>query len=370
MFMLVFTGYSQQSNQSKILIVVRSDVLDDTTAVYITGSDVKLGNWDPSKIKMQNSGNHTWTISMFFDKSTDLEYKFTLGSWQKECLDTNGSVFPNNTLTVRSDTVINFIINKWGTNIKKFSGQITGKVKYYKNISGKNINPRDIIIWLPPDYNYNTLKRYPVLYMHDGQNIIDPATSFNGVDWQIDETADSLIKCNKMKEIIIVGIYNTKNRTAEYSYSDSGYAYINFIINELKPFIDKTYRTIPNCENTITMGSSMGGLISFMLAWEHPEVFSGAICFSPALKVAEFDYLPFIEKYNGPEKNIKFYFYNGGVGLEKEIQPGLDEAIKLLIRNGYKDGKDFEYYIDSTGGHNETSWAKNSPSALLFFFRK
>ena len=92
--------------------------------------------------------------------------------------------------------------------------------------------------------------------MHDGQNIFDPETSFSGVDWQVDETADSLILQGKMKEIIIVGIYNTIDRSAEYSDSDTGYAYMNFILDRLKPFIDLKFRTLRDRNNTATMGSS------------------------------------------------------------------------------------------------------------------
>jgi predicted alpha/beta superfamily hydrolase len=204
--------------------------------------------------------------------------------------------------------------------------------------------------------------------MHDGQNIIDPATSSFGVDWGADETADSLISSGKMQSLIIVGIYNTKDRTAEYSYSDMGHAYMNFITNRLKPFIDSTYRTLPDRENTATMGSSMGGLISLMLVWEHPEVFSKAGCLSPAFKIQELNYVPFIEKYNGPDKNIKIYIDNGGIALEAELRPGIDDAIKVLKQKGFKEGKNLQMYFDKNAEHNERAWAKRLWRPMLFLF--
>jgi hypothetical protein len=99
---------------------------------------------------------------------------------------------PNNTLTVNNDTTLIFKINNWATPsfINTFEGQITGNLKYHPQFEGKGIVARNIVVWLPPDYAIDTNKRYPVLYMHDGQNLFDPSTSSFGTDWQADETAD------------------------------------------------------------------------------------------------------------------------------------------------------------------------------------
>lgn len=172
----------------------------------------------------------------------------------------------------------------------------------------KGLKPRDIIVWLPPGYDENINERYPVLYMHDGQNIVDPKTSSFGIDWQIDEVADSLIRENKIEPIIVVGIYNTADRSSEYKNIDSGFVYMDFVINKLKPLIDKTYRTKPDKENTANGGSSLAGLTSLMFVWEHPEVFSKAICMSSAFKIENIDYVSDIEKYSGAKKKYKNVF--------------------------------------------------------------
>ena len=125
--------------------------------------------------------------------------------------------------------------------------EIVGNARLLTDFHSEHLdNYRNIIIWLPPGYNRlrNVQKKYPVLYMHDGQNLIDPKTAFAGNDWRVDETAVKLSKAKKMAEIIVIGIYNTPDRLEEYSDSVKGDLYLKFIVEELKPFIDNNYRTI------------------------------------------------------------------------------------------------------------------------------
>jgi len=153
---------------------------------------------------------------------------------------------------VVNDTSITIKINLWADQVeRKIEGQITGTVKYHKNFPGEGIKPRDIIVWLPPGYDSTLNTSYPVLYMHDGQNIVDPTTSTFQVDWQIDEAADSLIREELIEPIIIVGIYNTTDRDDEYSDAKLGISYMRFIVDSLKPFIDRNYRTHPDRNNTV-----------------------------------------------------------------------------------------------------------------------
>ncbi|MDP4192202.1 MAG: alpha/beta hydrolase-fold protein [Bacteroidota bacterium] len=360
--------FSQTASKVKVTFNVKTKGISKDSVVYIVGSSKELGNWQPDSVALKKSKDGTWTKTILFEKGKSVEFKFTLGSWEKEALNPDGTTPQNHVLLVSGDTVLNYTVESFKSGKKIIEGAITGDVSYYRKMKGDGINSRDIIVWLPPKYHTDISKRYPVLYMHDGQNIIDPATSSFGVDWGADETADSLIKSGEMQGIIIVGVYNTKDRTAEYSYSDLGQAYMNFIINKLKPFIDSTYRTLPDRKNTATMGSSMGGLISLMLVWEHPEVFSKAACLSPAFKIQELNYVPFIEKYNGPDKDIKIYIDNGGIALEAELRPGIDYAIKALKEKGFKEGKNLQIFFDENAEHNERAWAKRLWRPMLFLF--
>src|SRR5690606_800055 len=130
-------------------------------------------------------------------------------------------------------------------------------------------------------------------------------------DWSSDVCSSDLT----IKEIIVVGIYNTKDRMEEYSNSIKGNKYIQFIIDELKPFIDANYRTLSSRENTAVMGSSMGGLISFYLVWNFPDVFSKAGCLSSSFYFDDEHAIKMVKNYSGPKKNIKIYLDHGEDGI-------------------------------------------------------
>jgi predicted alpha/beta superfamily hydrolase len=369
---IVIRADAQQSNQPEAVSVtfsVSSPDLADTTRVFIAGSLKEIGSWNPARAMMQNIGNHTWTMKITVSAPTSIEYKFTLGSWGKQAADANGREFPNFVLNVKKDTLVNHPIFFWtkAEREKVITGKITGSVAYHKQVKGEGLQPRDVIVWLPPDYDQSKKKRYPVLYMHDGQNIVDPATSSFGVDWKIDEAADSLIKNKLAKPFIVVGIYNTSDRTKEYTPGKGGDAYMKFVVTKLKPMIDSAYRTMPDRKNTAVGGSSAGGLISFMLAWEYSNVFSKAICMSPAFKIQHIDYVKTVLD-SKEKRNVFFYIDNGGIGLESQLQPGIDQMMEALKQKGYKADKDYFYLVDPSAKHFESDWAKRIAKAIQLSF--
>lgn len=361
-----------QINENKVTFILKTKLHNDSL-VYITGNNPKLGNWNPSAVPLVKLNDSTFTKSFSFKSGITIEYKFTKGSWNKEALSSDWKVPPNNMLEITKDTVISFIISKWKDDIPSenhalFKGQITGTVKYFHNMKGKGIKPRDIIVWLPPSYLKSPQERYPVLYMQDGQNLFDPKTSAFGIDWQLDESADSLIKAKAIKEIIIVGIYNTPDRNIEYLDTKLGHEYMNFVVNNLKPFIDKNFRTLPDRENTAIGGSSAGGLISFLLLWDYPDIFSKAACLSPAFHIEYINIIPGILNYKGKRKNIRIYLDVGTENLDARLKPGVDEMVRVLESKGYKLGKDFEYFVAEGASHNEAAWAKRNWRYLEFLF--
>lgn len=235
-------------------------------------------------------------------------------------------------------------------------GQIVGTVDYHRGLEGEGLRPRDAVVWLPPSYLIEHERRYPVLYMHDGQNILDPATSFLGVDWGVDETATRLIAERRMRETIVVGLYNTPDRFAEYGADpELTRRYMAFLLKKVKPIVDQRYRTLPGREDTFVMGSSMGGLISFLLAWHHPDVFGAAACLSPAFSVGDW-----MNQVAGQKDvpSVRLYVDNGGVGMDLEkIQPGCDRMLEILRAKGFRDGENLEWYLDAGAEHNERAWA-------------
>ncbi|MDP2363293.1 MAG: alpha/beta hydrolase-fold protein [Ignavibacteria bacterium] len=244
--------------------------------------------------------------------------------------------------------------------------EIVGKVEYHIEVFSPILNnKRDIVVWLPIGYNpqKNPDKKYPVLYMHDGQNILDPKTAYVGKDWRVDETVMRLIKQKKIKEIIVVGIYNSSDRLDEYSWTEKGQNYLKFIVTELKPYIDSKYKTLSDKENTAIMGSSMGGLISFYAAWHYPEVFSMAGCLSSSFYYNNDRSIKQVEDYSGHKKHVKFYIDHGEDGNVRGQRMFVE-----LSKKGYVIGNDIDYFYAPGAEHNEREWAARLERPLIFFF--
>jgi len=361
-------SFAQTSKEIKFVII--SNNISDSSSVYITGNHPLIGNWNPGKVSLIKKENNIWEGEFSFPKGFHLEYKLTLGSWEREALDVKGYVRSNSRLDIKNDTTITIHIGDWGNSRSNriITGQITGKVKYHSKLKWEGILERDVAVWLPPGYDENPEQRYPVLYMHDGQNMFDPKTSAFGVDWQIDEAADSLIRKGYIIPTIIVGIYNTPDRSLEYTPCITGYAYMNFIVNRLKPLIDSSYRTLPGKKYTAVGGSSLGGLISFILLWDHSDVFSQAACISPAFKFSTIDFVSPVKNYTGKKKQIRIYIDNGSVGLEDSLQGGVDEMLSALQEIGYAEGDDLYFYKALEAKHFESDWAERIWRPLIFMF--
>lgn len=369
--LLILSSIIFSQEQIKVTLNVAAPSLSDSARIFVAGNIAALGNWQPNKIQLEKKGNKVWSITLNVNKGDRLEYKFTKGSWATEALGNDSTVPQNNLITASRDTIVLATILNWRDNFDfKVKGQVTGKVFYHKGFVINGLKPRDIFVWLPPKYDEQKERRFPVFYMHDGQNLIDPRTSNTFIDWQVDETADSLIRNGEVEPFIIVGMNNTEDRSAKYNNTPLGKLYEQLVVEKIKPFIDSHYRTLTDAKNTAVGGSSMGGLISMIFAWDYPSVFSKAACFSPAFKFQGFAYTKVIENDNSPKKNLTIYIDNGGVGLESVLQPGVDEMIKILKAKGYVEGKDFTVNIDKTAEHNEAAWAKRAWMPMKLFFGK
>jgi len=349
-------------------VTVADSIMSADDKIYITGNTQQLGNWQPDIVSLTKVGVSTWEITLNFTVGERLEYKFTRGNWQKEEVLPDGVVPGNKYLTVEDSQRVEHTIHNWRDFFFARVGEITGSVTYHENFPSRKLgNARTLIVWTPPGYAQST-ERYPVLYIHDGQNVFDPATSFLGVDWQIDETVDSLIRQHRIEEIIVVAIYNTADRLAEYADTEKGRAYMDFLVTEVKPFIDQNYRTKTDRDNTAIMGSSMGGLISFYLVWRFPDIFSKAACLSTSIYWNNGAMAREIETYDGPKKSIKIYFDSGGVGREGLLFPYFQRMNELLVTKGFQMGLDLYYFYDEKADHSEHAWAKRAWRPLEFMF--
>ncbi|MDE3182607.1 MAG: alpha/beta hydrolase [Bacteroidota bacterium] len=353
--------------QHKVTFLVKQpSLLHSMDRIYLTGN---FNLWNPadSSYLLQSHPNGVSTITVSLPAG-DYEYKFTRGSWQKGETDSAGKGVPNRTLNLNSDTTIHVNMGGWNDDFKGNNVAILRKHTASPNVKIIDTafyipqlkRTRRIWIYLPPDYKMSA-KRYPVLYMHDGQNLFDGATSYSG-EWGVDEYLDSIFKKGK-KEVIVVGIDNgLSKRMSEYNPWEfenfgkgEGDKYVDFLVYTLKPFIDKHYRTLKDKPNTFIAGSSMGGLISLYAVLKFPNVFGGAGIFSPAFWTASG--IDSTVKADAKNVNSRLFFYAGGKEgdsmipdmkrIEKEIKEWSKSAVTEII--------------DNDEHHNESAWRKYFP---------
>ncbi|HMP91094.1 MAG TPA: alpha/beta hydrolase-fold protein [Kiritimatiellia bacterium] len=362
-FVLSGCSRNEMKGIMDITFQVEAPGLAENATVYITGNHYMIGDWEPGVMPLTRKGDDVWELKLSIPYGERLQYKFTQGDWHTEALDDNGQTPPNHTLAATRSYIVRHKITRWKSDIPSV-GNVTGDVRFHRAIGNEQISPRDIIVWLPPNYSESD-DTYPVLYAHDGQNLFDPMTSYIGIDWNIDETADRLIREGLMKPVIVVGIYNSPRRMDEYGFGETGAAYRDYVINTVKPLIDATYRTLPDRNNTATMGSSMGGLVSFLLAWNHPEVFRQAACLSPAFFPEVVD---MVRVADAAPSGMRVYMDNGTEGMEQRIQFFCDDMMDVLPGKGFTSGDNFEWLLDRGAEHNEQAWAVRVHRPLLFMF--
>jgi len=268
---------------------------------------------------------------------------------------------------------------------------LTGEVIRHENYPSQWVDHRHVDVWLPPGYEEDPETRYPVVYMHDGQNLFDPKLSYIGVDWGIDETMTRLVGEKKIQGAVVVGVWNTPKRGPEYMpqkavetapnsrklrrslrgmeapISDN---YLRFLVEELKPFIDTTYRTRSGREDTFIMGSSMGGLISAYAVCEYPDVFGGAGCVSthwPAGNGIVIDYLR--KNLPGPSTH-KLYFDHGTETLDAQYEPYQVRVDEIMAEAGYIWNENWITRKYQGHEHSERAWRKRMDLPFIFFLAK
>lgn len=263
----------------------------------------------------------------------------------------------------------------------------SGAMEKFASFQSKFVAPRNVDVWLPPGYAERGQERFPVLYMHDGQNLFDPKTAYGGVEWGIDETMTRLIAEGKIRPAIVVGVWNTPKRAAEYMpqkattltnakdlavsaplntpiISDD---YLKFLVQELKPFIDAKYRTLPGRADTFIMGSSMGGLISAYAMAEYPDVFGGAGCVSTHWPAGNGSVIEYLKTHMPAPGAHKFYFDYGTETLDAQYEPYQQKMDAVMKSAGYAEGKNWMTRKFEGDEHSEKSWRRRVDVPLTFF---
>jgi predicted alpha/beta superfamily hydrolase len=261
---------------------------------------------------------------------------------------------------------------------------LTGEFRYHRNFHS-NFLPadRDVIVYLPPGYVTDTQKRYPVLYMQDGQNLFDGATSFiQGNEWRMDETAQGLIQSGAIEPLIIVGVYNTRDRTDEYTpardpkHKQGGKAdlYGRLLVEEIKPLIDANYRTLKDAQNTGLGGSSLGGLVSLYLGLKYPQVFGKLAVVSPSVWFADRIIVRDVLTLKTKPRLRLWVDIGTSEGQDEldSIQTADDARLlrDALLAKGWKAASDLSYTEIPGAQHNEPAWAQRVEPILKYLFQK
>jgi predicted alpha/beta superfamily hydrolase len=331
--------------------------------VYVAGS---FNGWNPQdeKYKFQRKANGNYFINLKLDKGI-YEYKITRGSWDKAECKKGGTGIENRSLKVETDATVELAIEEWADRLPA-KPRVSTASKNVHIIDTAFLIPqlkrvRRVWIYLPENYRAN---RYPVLYLHDGQNVFDDATSYAG-EWGVDEFLDSAM----LKSCIVVAVdHGGPKRINEYCPYDmekfgkgEGNEYVDFLVKTLKPFIDKNYHTLKDKSHTFIAGSSMGGLISMYAVLKYPKVFGGAGVFSPAFWISGSKIFDDI-KTKGKNVNSKIYFYCGKLEGETMV-PDMLKAFEGM----HKVSKSkMISVIRDEGKHNEATWRREFPQFYIW----
>jgi predicted alpha/beta superfamily hydrolase len=350
--------------------------------VFLAGNIRPFGRWRPDGLKLARGDDGVYRAEFSAPPDTNVEFKATLGTWQSVEKDAEGRDIPNREFKVMAPEnglpqLIRITVERWSSQRHPQASSITGNMILHEQVVSKHLTrPRNVSVWLPPGYDESG-GRYPVLYLHDGQNLFDQSTAAFGVEWQVDETATRLMEAKEIPPVIIVGIWNTPERIEEYTVTKDrrleqggrGLDYIQFLTSELKPLIDRTYRTRPEQDSTYIGGSSLGGLISLHACMEQPDVFGKCFAFSPSLGWDEERLLESLNTGRVWPQTVQLWFSMGtneGRGATAQAA-NLERAQRLrdLLKPAKAESTvPVHFHEFEKGTHDEKSWALQFSVAL------
>lgn len=324
-----------------------------TRTLFVRGSKPPL-DWNTG-VPMQKVNDTTWSLSLP-TLTQDLEWKPLLD-------DTTWSKGPNYRATVGTTVEIapRFIrdTGEWSKRWTMFTSTFLN-------------NTRAVYVYLPPTYLENTTARMPVVYMHDGQNLFDPLASFGGVTWGVPQTMDAAANDGRFREAIIVGPENTANRIGEYTpTADAQYgggdgdAYLRMLVEELKPKVDAELRTMPNREDTVLLGSSLGGLISSYAGVRKASTFGVIGAMSPSVWWDNRALLGFVAGTTTP-RPLRVYVDSGDSGPSNDGVTDTADLAAAYRTLGYVDATTLKYVVQPGATHTESAWASRLPAAFEF----
>jgi metallo-beta-lactamase class B len=348
-------------------------------SVHIAGS---FNAWNPSDTPLSADGSGHWSITLPETVRGNVEFKFTLGSWATVETSATGGDVANRSFAIPATgpATLDVTVAGWrdSTTATRGPPPVSTATHSVTVLSDSFSIPqlgrsRRVWIYLPRGYA-RSARRYPVLYMHDGQNVFDAATSFAG-EWGVDETLDSL-----RAQAIVVAVDNGGAfRLNEYNPwkaantslgGGEGDRYLDFLVTTLKPYIDKRYRTRRDPAHTGIMGSSMGGLISLYAVLKRPDVFGRAGVFSCACWVARPYVYELARTAGRPRGDARIFFVAGELETrDGEAARDQREMVDTLVAAGWRRGANVRSIVSPDGRHSEWFWRREFPAAFSWLFR-
>ncbi len=359
-----------------------------SASVFVAGSLPSVGSWKADGVQLARATDGTYSGDLALDAGQTLDYKFTCGSWDAVEKAADGSDRANRQLLVGTTaTPITATVERWASEPAK-ANTVVGTLRIVQVPAAGLHGPRTIRVWLPSGYDDDTAvePRFPVLYLQDGQNLFDRATSAYGSEWQVDETLTRLIAAGTVPPLIVVGIDNAGvDRTREYTFDvdpqdggGGGAAYADLVLHAIVPFVEKVYRVLTGPAHTFIGGSSLGALVSLEIARRHPGVFGGVLAMSPSLWWDNQTTIDDLAQDPGGLVGTRVWIDIGtrevvplapAGSMDPQNQLAVDEARRLdaVLRSA---GVEEKLTVDEGAQHNELAWAKRFPAAVTYLFAK
>lgn len=376
-FVVFLLLWSSASRAQTTLRVTRVPANTPAGAVlYVAGS---FNNWNPKNAPHALTKNADGSYQLILPPGLDnFEYKFTRGSWETVETDAANKAVENRAYTASGGKIVTHDISNWqdlagGAPVKQHTLTPNVTVLADSFLMPQLNRKRRVWVYLPNDYA-TSHRRYPVLYLHDGQNVFDEFTGFSG-EWGVDETLRQLQLAGQDAGCIVVAVdHGGANRLDELSPwrnakygGGQGDAYLEFMVQTLKPYIDAQYRTLKSRQHTGIAGSSMGGLISLYAGLKYPQVFSKVGVFSPAFWFAQDSLFRYMQQAR-LRQLMRFYFVAGM--QEGETMVPLMAAMRDSLKNSGVKASNISYRAVADGKHAEWFWRREFPAAYQWLYKK
>lgn len=374
-FLITFFGFvNTLTGQLTLKITAIPAKTPANSKIYVVGT---FNNWNPADATKILTKATDGTYSIVLNPPVgQVKFKFTRGAWANVEGNANGTFLPDRVVNYTGTaTTLTLTIQSWedlggggggGTaaaNVKLLNGN------FYIPELNRN---RRIWVYLPPDYETALSKRYPVLYMHDAQNLFDEKLTAFGTEWKVDESLNTLFSQGDYG-CVVVGIDNSANRLDEYSPwvnpqygGGQGDEYVDFIANTLKPYVDANYRTLSGRYSTGIMGSSMGGLISMYAFSERQDIFSKAGILSPAFWFAGNNSATHTATHL--KKGSGRVYFLAGDQEPAYVTTDMQKVANAMLTAGFSNSEIF-FETPSDGEHSEWFWAREFPGAYKWLFK-